>query len=71
MTILEYLKTAFKYIPSKRRPHNKTSISEIRSYLKDKSIVINNKRDWQPNDKAPKIINNLVIFPKGNKITLL
>lgn len=66
MTALEFLKQ-IKFLPmSTENPCTKATKSEIKRWLKKKSVVINNIRPL-PSDEINFPIINLVFFPKGKR----
>jgi len=67
MTALRYLLERIPHLPmSTERPCTKPTNSEVKRWLKKKSVVINEERP-APTDIVALPITSLVFFPKGRR----
>jgi hypothetical protein len=57
-------------IPSRERVGETASNSEKRRWLVNRSVVINGRKP-QPDELVAHPITELVLFPKGNRVTLV
>lgn len=60
----------FQGMFSREMPGNIASKGEKRRWITSRSVLINGRTDWSPDDKVPRPLTELVFFPKGRRITM-